>query len=65
MYSSMQEGTMSALGGATEGIEPDRHAMPCGQGAGAINDILSCQEIVDKTMTEAEAVIARLAPLIG
>jgi NAD(P)H-dependent flavin oxidoreductase YrpB (nitropropane dioxygenase family) len=39
--------------------------MPCGQGAGAINDILSCQEIVDKTMTEAEAVIARLAPLIG
>ena len=61
MYASMQEGTMAALGGATEGIEIDRHAMPCGQGAGGITDILSCREIVDKTMAEAQAVISRLA----
>jgi enoyl-[acyl-carrier protein] reductase II len=63
MYASMQEGVMAALGGATEGIDADRHAMPCGQGAGAITDILSCREIVDQTMAEAEAVIGRLAPL--
>ena len=62
MYASMQEGTMAALGGATEGIEPDRHAMPCGQGAGGIDDILSCQEIVEKTIAEARQVIAKLAP---
>jgi enoyl-[acyl-carrier protein] reductase II len=63
MFASMREGTMSALGGATEGIDPDRHAMPCGQGAGAIDDILSCREIIDKTMAEAKAVIERLAPM--
>jgi enoyl-[acyl-carrier protein] reductase II len=65
MYTSMQEGVMHALAGATEGIEPDRHCMPCGQGAGGIDDILSCQEIVDKTMAEAEATIGRLAHLIA
>jgi enoyl-[acyl-carrier protein] reductase II len=64
MYSSMEEGVMDALGGQTEGIDPDRHCMPCGQGAGAINDILSCKEIVDKTMAEATEVISRLCPLI-
>jgi enoyl-[acyl-carrier protein] reductase II len=65
MYASMQEGTMAALGGATEGIEPDRHAMPCGQGAGAIDDILSCREIVHKTMAEAEQVISGLVPFVA
>jgi enoyl-[acyl-carrier protein] reductase II len=65
MYSSIQEGVMAALGGATEGIDPDRHCMPCGQGAGSIDDILSCQEIVDKTMAEAAAVISRLSPLVS
>ena len=65
MYSSMQEGVMAALGGETEGIDPDRHCMPCGQGAGGIDDILSCQEIVDKTMAEAAAVISRLSPLVS
>jgi enoyl-[acyl-carrier protein] reductase II len=62
MYASMQEGTLSALGGATDEIEPDRHAMPCGQGAGAINNILSCREIVEKTISEAQDVIAKIAP---
>lgn len=65
MYASSRAGVMSALGGQTEGIDRDRHAMPCGQGAGAIDDILSCQQIVDRTMAEAEAVIAGLAPLVG
>ncbi len=64
MYSSMQEGVMAALGGATEGIEPDRYCMPCGQGAGAIEDILSCKEIVTKTVEEAEGVISHLATLV-
>jgi len=65
MYASMQEGVMVALSGATEGIEPDRHCMPCGQGAGAIDDILSCQEIIDNTMAEAQRVLSRLGTLAG
>ena len=46
---------MAALGGATDGIEPDRHCMPCGRGAGGIDDILCCEEIIEKTMAEAQA----------
>ena len=65
MYASIQEGVMAALGGATKGIDPDRHCMPCGQGAGAIKDILSCQQIVDNTMAEAKRVISRLGDLAG
>jgi len=65
MFESSASGVMNALGGQMDGIEPDRHAMPCGQGAGGIDDILSCQEIVDKTVAEAEAVIAGLSPLAG
>ncbi|MFK7898737.1 MAG: NAD(P)H-dependent flavin oxidoreductase [Myxococcota bacterium] len=65
MMQSSEEGTMRALAGHTDGIETDRHAMPCGQGAGAINDILSCKEIVDRTMAEAEATIRGLGPLLG
>jgi enoyl-[acyl-carrier protein] reductase II len=65
MYASMQEGVMAALGGATDGIEPDRHCMPCGQGAGGIDDILSCEEIIENTMTEAQSVLSRLGVLAG
>lgn len=64
MIQSSQEGTMRALAGHTDGIEPERHAMPCGQGAGAINDILSCQEIVNRTVAEAEATTRRLCALL-
>jgi enoyl-[acyl-carrier protein] reductase II len=65
MYASMESGVMAALGGATDGIDADRHAMPCGQGAGAIDDILSCREIIEKTIKEAMDVIGRIAPLAG
>lgn len=64
MYASMQNGTMAALAGQTEGIDADRDAMPCGQGAGAIKEVLSCREIIDRTMAEAEEVIGRMAPLV-
>lgn len=63
MFASSKSGVMAALGGATEGIDQDRHCMPCGQGAGAIEDILSCKQIVDQTIAEARAVIERLGPL--
>jgi enoyl-[acyl-carrier protein] reductase II len=63
MMASSRSGVMAPLAGATDGIDADRHCMPCGQGAGAIHDVLSCREIVEKTVAEARAVIARLAPL--
>ena len=46
----MQEGTM------------DAGAWSCGMVAGLINDIPTCQELIDRIMSEAEATIAgRLA----
>jgi enoyl-[acyl-carrier protein] reductase II len=65
MYVSMQSGVMAALGGATEGIDSERHAMPCGQGAGSIREVLSCQEIIDQTIAEAKDTIARMTTLAG
>jgi enoyl-[acyl-carrier protein] reductase II len=65
MMNSARAGVMAALAGATEGIEEERHCMPCGQGAGSIHDILSCKEIIDRTISEAREVLARLAPLAG
>ena len=65
MYASSRAGVMAALGGQTDGIDIDRHAMPCGQGAGAVRDVLSCREIIERTMSEAEDVIQRIAPLVS
>ncbi|HPG24666.1 MAG TPA: nitronate monooxygenase [Myxococcota bacterium] len=65
MFASMRTDVMSALAGRTEGIDPERAAMPCGQGAGAIHDVLSCREIVEKTMREAETTLRQLGGLVG
>jgi NAD(P)H-dependent flavin oxidoreductase YrpB (nitropropane dioxygenase family) len=51
---------MLLLGGPGDELDPARACMPCGQGAGAINDIPSCAEIIERTMREARDTIARL-----
>jgi enoyl-[acyl-carrier protein] reductase II len=53
----------SAQAGVTAMRDPERDMMPCGQGAGAIRDILSCREIVESVMREAEATLSRLQRL--
>lgn len=44
-------------------LNRDRACLPCGQGAGAIRDIPSCAEIVERIMREARETIARLDAL--
>jgi enoyl-[acyl-carrier protein] reductase II len=58
---SARAGVFTAMAGPEREPDPERACMPCGQGAGAIHEILSCREIVDAVMREAEATIARLA----
>jgi enoyl-[acyl-carrier protein] reductase II len=58
---SARAGVFTAMAGPEREPDPERACMPCGQGAGAIHEILSCREIVDGVMREAEATIARLA----
>jgi enoyl-[acyl-carrier protein] reductase II len=56
---------MLLLGNPDEPLDPARACMPCGQGAGAIRDVASCAEIIERTMQEARETIARLAELAG
>jgi enoyl-[acyl-carrier protein] reductase II len=56
---------MGGIAGKIEGLDPDRDCMPAGQGTGSIREILSCAQIVERTMSEAEQVLGRLAGIIG
>jgi len=44
-----------------EGVDPNREFFMCGQGAGLINEIIPAGDLVRKFVTEAEALIDRLA----
>jgi hypothetical protein len=63
MAVSARADVLTALRGADSEVDPARDCMPCGQGAGAENEILSCRQIVEQTLAEAEAVISRLGQL--
>jgi enoyl-[acyl-carrier protein] reductase II len=64
LIASLQAGVFDALQpGLAENLDPERAAMPCGQGAGAIHEILPCKAIIERTMREARATIERVAGL--
>jgi enoyl-[acyl-carrier protein] reductase II len=58
---SAQRGLLGPIAGVVDGVDPATQCLAAGQGGGAIREILSCAEIVARTVAEAEAVIARLA----
>ena len=45
--------------------EMDKGAWSCGMVAGLINDIPTCQELIDGIMDEAEAILARMNTMTG
>jgi len=45
-------------------FDTDTACMPCGQGAGAILDVASCREIVERVVDEARQTIERLGALL-
>ena len=47
----------------SDDVDPERDCMPCGQGAGAIRDIPSCAEIIERVMREAQETIEGLRQL--
>jgi enoyl-[acyl-carrier protein] reductase II len=62
---SIKAGVFSAVFPDTGEVDVSRSAMPCGQGAGAITDELSCAAIIERVVGEAEEIIERLAELRG
>jgi enoyl-[acyl-carrier protein] reductase II len=63
MQVSAGEGVLLFTTAHADEFDSSRNCMPCGQGAGGIDDVPSCHEIVDRVMREAEATIGRLGTL--
>jgi enoyl-[acyl-carrier protein] reductase II len=63
MRISAGEGVMLFATAEAEEFDASRACMPCGQGAGGIDDVPSCKEIVDRVMREAQETISRLGTL--
>ena len=63
MAISAREDVLTALRGPDSEVDATRDCMPCGQGAGGIRDVLSCREIIERTLAQAESVIGRLGAL--
>jgi enoyl-[acyl-carrier protein] reductase II len=61
MMSSTREGVFGITHPKRPELDPERSCMPCGQGAGAVREILSCAEIVERIAGEAEETVRRLA----
>ena len=66
MALAAREGALTLVGtDVSRSIDVDRACMPCGQGAGGIQDVPSCAEIVARICEDAERTIARLAAGVG
>jgi enoyl-[acyl-carrier protein] reductase II len=65
MALSARENVLALLRGPGSEVDASRDCMPCGQGAGAIHEVLSCREIIARTLAQAESVIGRLDQLRG
>jgi enoyl-[acyl-carrier protein] reductase II len=63
MALSARENVLALLRGPGSEVDASRDCMPCGQGAGAIHEVLSCREIIARTLAQAESVIGRLDQL--
>jgi enoyl-[acyl-carrier protein] reductase II len=63
MQISLEAGRLSIVARASEEVDASSVCMPCGQGAGGIDDIASCKEIIERVMAEARATIERLDSL--
>ena len=62
---SAQADLLGPIAGKVDGVDPARQCLPAGQGGGAIREVLSCAEIVRRTMAEAEATMAGLGSAAG
>ena len=62
---SMEAGVFDALGpDLKDELDPNRAAMPCGQGAGSIHEILSCRQIIEQVMRQARETVEGMAGLL-
>lgn len=63
--SAIKEGVMGGISGQMDNLDEERSCFPMGQGAGGINDVKSCAEIIQDMMREAQATIKSMNALIA
>ncbi len=59
---SVQHNRLGPISGLLE-VDPDTQCLAAGQGGGGIHEILSCAEIVSRTLAEARATLGRIGAL--
>ena len=64
MVASAASGVLALTVDDISDIDTDRACMPCGQGAGSINDIRTCAEIVTAVVDQARQTIERMGQLV-
>lgn len=62
---SVKLNRLGPIAGKIDNLDRNFQCFPAGQGGGGIREILSCAEIVQKVMTEAEATLKRTGSLVA
>ena len=60
---SARDNLLGPIAGIIDDVNPATQCLAAGQGGGGISEILTCAEIVARTVADAEATLARLALL--
>ena len=62
---SVQLNRLGPIAGITENIDRNFQCFAVGQGGGGVREVLSCAQIVQNTLSEAEATLKRIGKLAG
>ncbi len=60
---SAQENRLGPIAGVVDNLDPETMCFAVGQGGGGVRQVLTCAEIVDRTLVEAHATLNRIGNL--
>ena len=62
---SVQLNRLGPIAGIIDNVDPSFQCLAVGQGGGGVREVLSCAEIVNRTLSEAEATLKRIGKIAG
>lgn len=62
---SAQLNRLGPIAGIVDNVDPETQCLAVGQGGGGVREILSCAEIVNRTLSEAEATLKRIGKAVA
>ncbi len=62
---SAQLNRLGPIAGVVDNVDPSFQCLAVGQGGGGVREILSCAEIVNRTLSEAEATLKRIGKAVA